>query len=127
MAKNEAEFTVNIPVEGEEPLRGKFRVKVKLSYKDILNMDSIRRQLLGPQGGEADGMAALIASSLAKIQVHTLESPSWWKSANNGLEFDDINVVLAVITEINKVEKDHVAALAKAAEDAVEKLKEVSK
>lgn len=119
MRRNEAEFLVNIPVEGEEqPLRGKFRVKVRLSYRDILNMDSRRRQLLGPAGGEADGLAALIASTLSKVQTHTLEAPSWWKEAGDGLEFEDINVILKVAAELNKVEVDYMEGLKKAAEEA---------
>jgi hypothetical protein len=125
--KNESEFSVTIPVPDEEPLRGKFRVKVKLSYRDILNMDSIRRQLLGPNGGEADGMAALVASGLAKIRTHSLETPSWWKEAGDGLEFEDINVVLSVLTEINNIEKEHLAEVQKAADKAVEELKPTDK
>lgn len=123
MRRNEAEFTVNIPMPGEEPLRGKFKVKVKLSYRDILNMDAIRRQLLGPQGGDADGMAALISQGVAKIRVHALETPSWWRDADNGLDFEDINVVLTVLTELNKVEKDYLDDIQKAAGKAAEDLK----
>jgi len=121
--KNEAEFAVSIPVEGEEPLRGKFKVKIKLSYRDILNMDSTRRSLLGPQAGEPDGIAALIASGLAKIRAHTIDAPSWWSSADHGLAFDDINVVLNVLTELNKVEKDYLEDLKVRAEKAAVELK----
>jgi hypothetical protein len=124
MKRNEAEFIVNIPQDGEEPLRGKFRVKVKLSYREILNMDSIRRQLIGPGGGEADGMATLVSSGLAKIRTHVIDAPSWWKDSNEGLDFDDIKVVLTILDEINKVERDHLADLAKRAEKATEELKE---
>ena len=124
MAKNETEFAVTIPLgEGEEPLRGKFKVKIKLSYRDILNMDAQRRQLLGPGGGEADGMAALIASAVSKIRTHALDTPSWWRDAENGLGFDDINIVLTILNELNKVEKDYLDDLKKAAEKAVEDLK----
>lgn len=124
MARNEAEFTVSIPQQaGEEPLRGKFRVKVKLSYRDILNMDAMRRQLLGPGGGEADGFAALIASNVAKIRIHSLETPSWWREAEEGLGFDDIGVIVAIANELNKIEKDHLEDLKKLAEKATEDLK----
>jgi len=122
---NVTEFTVNIPVSGQDPFRGKFRVKVKLSYREILSMDALRRQLLGPGGNEADGLASLIASSVAKIRTHAIETPSWWKDNENGLGFEDIEVVLGVLTELNKVEKDHLEGLQKAAEEARKDLKEI--
>lgn len=123
MSKREDEFVVNIPQLGEEPLRGKFRVKLKLSYREILGMDALRRQLLGPGGNEADGMATVIASGIAKIRTHALETPSWWKDAEEGLGFDDINVVLTVLQELNKVEQAALDELKKAAEGATQDLK----
>lgn len=120
----DAEFAVNIPIQGEEPLVGKFRVKKKLSYRDILQMDSTRRQLLGPQGGEADGLASVIASGIAKIRTHVIDAPSWWKGSNEGLDFEDVAVVLAIVSEINKVENDYYDGLKKSAEEAEAKLKE---
>jgi hypothetical protein len=125
MNRKTAEFTVTIPVEGEEPLRGKFKINVKLSYREMLNMDAMRRQLLGPLSGEADGMAALIATAVSKIRTHAIDTPSWWKEAGNGIEFDDMNVVLTVLEEVQKVEKSHLEELQKAAEKATEALKAV--
>lgn len=123
MNRKTAEFTVSIPVEGDEPLRGKFKINVKLSYREILAMDQMRRQLLGPLSGEADGMAALIASAVAKIRTHAIETPGWWKESNQGMDFEDITVVLAILDEINKIEKSHLEDLQKAAEKATESLK----
>jgi hypothetical protein len=117
MAKFES-FVVCIPVEGEEPLRGKFTVKVKLSVREMLEMDQVRRGLLGPQAGEPDALAAYMASNLARIRTHATETPSWWKEAGNGLEFDDINVIMAVSQELDKVEKSHLADLKARAEKA---------
>jgi len=124
MARNETEFSVNIPVPGEEPFRGKFRVKVRLSYRDILAMDGLRRQLLGPlNGGEADGVAQLIASAVAKIRTHATETPSWWTDNGAGLDFEDINVVLSVLEELKKVETEYYDRLKKDASEAATELK----
>ncbi len=125
MNRKTAEFTVTIPVEGDEPLRGKFKINVKLSYREMLAMDAMRRQLLGPLSGEADGMAALIASAVAKIRTHAIDTPSWWKEAGNGIDFDDMTVVLTVLEEIQKVEKTHLEEIQKAAEKAAEALKDL--
>ncbi len=124
MNRKTAEFTVSIPVEGDEPLRGKFKINIKLSYREVLQMDAMRRQLLGPLSGEADGMASLIASYVAKIRTHAIETPSWWKEAGNGVDFDDMNIVMAIMAEIQKLEMDHLAEIQKAAEKATEALKE---
>jgi len=125
MNRKTAEFTVTIPVEGDEPLRGKFKINVKLSYREMLAMDAMRRQLLGPLSGEADGMAALIASAVSKIRTHAIDTPSWWKEAGNGIDFDDMTVVLTVLEEIQKVEKTHLEEIQKAAEKAAEALKDL--
>ena len=122
MARKQAEFVVSIPVEGEENLRGKFKVNVKLSLREILEMDAMRRSLLGPQGGEVGGMAALVAGTIARIQTHAVETPSWWKDSDNGLGFDDVNIILAVGAELNKVEKSHLEDIQKAAAKAGEAL-----
>jgi hypothetical protein len=119
--KNEDEFVVSITTDEGEELRGKFKVKVKPSYRDILNMDAARRSLLGPQGGDVDALAALIASNLAEIQTMSVEVPSWWKDAKNGLDFDDINVIIKVAEGLHGVQKAHLKTVqdeaAKAKED----------
>jgi hypothetical protein len=127
MARKTAEFVVSIPVEGEENLRGKFKVNVKLSLREILEMDALKRSLLGPQGGEVGGMAQLVAGTIARIQTHAVETPSWFKDANCGLDFDDVNVVLAIGAELNKVEKSHLEDIQKAASKAAEALIKTTK
>lgn len=124
MAKRDEEFVVNIPVVGEEALRGKFKVKLRLSYAEMLAMDAMRRTLLGPNPDGADQLVAVIAHAVSKIRTHATVVPSWWKDADNGLGFEDINVVLAVLAELNKVEKaynDEITAAAGTASEALKK------
>jgi hypothetical protein len=120
---NYSEFVVNINLPSDETLRGKFKAKIKLSYRDILSMDAMRRSYLGAQPGEPDGVASTIAMALAKINTHCVETPSWWKEAGNGLDFEDLDVVLTVYQELQKVENEYLKKLKKEAVDAGEALK----
>lgn len=124
MARRDEEFTVSIPVEGEDqPLRGKFRIKLKLSMAEMLSMDALRRQLLGPSPDGASTEAAVLAHAVSKIRTFALETPSWWKDAQDGLGFDDINVPLLILSELNKIEKTYLDGLTKKAEAAASELK----
>lgn len=118
---NSVEFSVSIPTDGET-LRGKFKVKVRLSFRERLRMDELRRSLLGDKSTEASAEANGVASALAKIQIHLLEGPSWWKDNGNGLEFEDPNVVLMVLEGLDKVEEEHMAKLKKEGAEARENL-----
>ena len=120
---NQAEFVVNVSLSNGETLRGKFKVKIKLSYREILAMDAARRSYLGPQPGEPDQVANLLAVALAKVNTHAIETPSWWKEANNGADFDELDVILAVYQELQKVEQDYLAGLKKSAAEAGGELK----
>lgn len=128
MSKTQDEFTVNIATDDfPEPLRGKFVVKTKLSMKEIMAMDNLRRQYLGPNGGESDGLAATIARDLAEIQIHTVDAPSWWIESKNGLEIQDVKIVLDVYDELQKVKRSNFGSLAEKAQAAKEDLKEKEK
>jgi hypothetical protein len=116
-----AEFVVSISYN-EETLKGKFKVKTRLSFRERLRMDEIRRSLLGPSSTEASMEANGIASALAKVQVHLIESPSWWKTNSNGLDFEDPNVVLTVFEELNKAEDAYLKGLKKEGDEAREEL-----
>lgn len=118
-----AEFTVSINCSDGEVLRGKFKVKLRLSHKDRLQMDEIRRNLLGIKSSEASPEANGLASALAKIQVHLIDAPSWWKDGGNGLEFEDDEVVLEVLEGLTKVEGEYLAEIKKSAGEAREELK----
>ena len=117
------EFTVAVNGNDGEVLRGKFKIKVKLSVKDRLRIDEIRRGILGGKSSEADGEADSLARALGKIQVHIIESPQFWKDHENGLAFEDLDPVLKVLEQITKIEATYYEAKAKEAEAAKEELK----
>lgn len=117
------EFVVAIPqAEGPE-LRGRFRIKTKLSMAEVLSQDSLRRQLLGPAPDGAAAEAAVLAHAIARIRTHALETPSWWKENGEGLGFEDINVPVIVLNELEKTLAGNRAGAAKKSEAVAQDLK----
>ena len=123
MQLNETSFTATANLADGSTLRGTFKVKLRLSYRDVLRMDSIRRDLLGKSPEMADGAASVIAERFAKMWVHILEAPSWWKDAGNGIDFEDAAPINEVFNAIEKLEKEHYEEMKAKAESAKEELK----
>lgn len=117
------EFVVTIPqAEGPE-LRGRFRIKTKLSMAEVLGQDAMRRQLLGPAPDGAAAEAAVLAHAIAKIRTYVLETPSWWKENGEGLGFEDINAPVIVLNELEKALAANRAEAAKKSEVISQDLK----
>lgn len=124
MANIPVEFSINAVGETTgESFKGVFKAKPRLSHRDTLLQDQMRRDLLGPKP-EAAGQAA-VANSLvfSKIWAHLVEAPSWWKDAGNGVDLLDEAPVVAVYDNIVRVEKEVLDAVKKAGDTAAEKLK----
>lgn len=124
MANVPVEFSINVTGETTgETFKGVFKVKTRLSHRDTLLQDQMRRDLLGPKA-EAAGQAA-VANSLifSKIWAHLIEAPSWWKDSGNGVDLFDEKPVVAVFDQIVKLEKDAIESVKKAGEKAAEELK----
>lgn len=88
-----------VGTETQETFTGKFRAKEKLSWADRLNSDRIRRELLGPNGAEADPVIQRRAEMLGELSVHLTEVPEFWKTSRGGLDLVDDNVVMKVYDE----------------------------
>jgi hypothetical protein len=116
---------VTVPLDGVDQ-RGKFTFKTRLSMSEVLQMDALRRQLLGPIGGEAGGEAAFIAVAVSKIRTYAVSTPSWWDDNGAGMEFEDVDVLVSVFTELNKALDEHRAGIKAAAGKAAEELKQVA-
>lgn len=98
--------------------KGVFKTKLRLSHRDYLRQDEIRRQLLGANPNDASPRAQNTAELFSYISVHLLESPQWWSQSSNGLDHEDDNVIGSVYAEISKLkEKEDADLKAKAAED----------
>ena len=110
-----------IKVEGEnsgENWVGIFKCKVRLSHRDILRRDAIRRELLGANPENASLRAITEANAFAELAVRLVDTPQWWKELDNGLELEDPNVVQAVIDEVEKIVQREVESRAKKVEEA---------
>lgn len=111
----------------EKAWKGVFSCKLRLSHKDYLKQDEIRRDLLGTKAESASPRAQNTAELFSFVLIHLLESPQWWTMNGNGLDLEDDNVVAEVYGKIvelkvaaQKKVKDGAdgdkAAIAKAAE-----------
>lgn len=91
-----------VHVVGEETFEtftGKFRAKEKLSWADRMASDRFRRELLGPNGAEADLSAQNRAMILGELSVRLTEAPDWWKTSRGGLDLVDDNIVMKIYEE----------------------------
>ncbi len=127
---HEQSFTIDTKGEttGEE-FKGVFRVRTRLSHRDRLLIDQIRRQLLGPQpvGTIPGDQANSIADVFSNLQVRIVDAPSWFKNSQGGLDLADDNVCAEIFTQVMKAERDAINAITDAAKKAKEELsKEVA-
>jgi len=111
--KYEAEFSVD-NLKGTTtgtPFNGKFKVRTRLSFRDQLRRDEIRRSLLGPTGTEASQGAAFVASLVSEMSVRVIDSPIWWKASDGGMELADLNILSEVFALAAKAEQDLINSL----------------
>lgn len=82
---------------------GQFTVKTKLSWRDQLQMDKLRREFLGPdaQGASPDAIAQAVI--LAELSVRVIEAPQWWFESKGGLEMCDDNVLTTIYEKTREV------------------------
>jgi len=104
MKPNEASFEINVvgTTTGERYI-GKFKTKLRLSNRDLLRMDALRRELLQSSVGEPSPATANIADLLASIGIHLLEEPQWFTQAARGLDLTDQEPLFAILDEIVRV------------------------
>lgn len=129
MASSNDTVQFSISVNGEstgEKWVGSFKMKTRLSHKDQLRLDQIRRDLLGPNPDGASPRAQNQAEVFSFIAVHLLDAPIWWKNNDNGLDLQDDNVVAEVYAQITKAKMEAAEKLKKAAIDAEATIKEAT-
>lgn len=122
--KYEAQFSVNSVGETTgDSYRGLFRVRCRLSHRDHLNRDRLRRDLIGTSPEAASDRARSIGEIFSQLSVRVIEAPSWWTNSENGLGLADDNVVAEIYQEALKAEADEVAKVTKKGEEAKADLK----
>jgi hypothetical protein len=121
MATNKYEATFTIDEIGEttgDKFPGVFKVKTRLSFRDALERDKIRRALLGEQPEGASVRAANISEIFSELAVRIVDAPSWWTNSSNGMDLSDDNVIRAVADATMKAAAEAASALKKGADEA---------
>lgn len=122
--KNTVKFTVDVKGEiSGRQFQGVFETKVKLSHREALKEDEVRRTILGTNPGDASEFARQLAGALAYLAVRIIDAPTWWRQSNNGLDLEDSNVLVAVNNACIGAVGDEIEAHLKAAESAAVELK----
>lgn len=125
---NEASFTINIVGESTQTQWvGDFRVKRRLSFRDELRRDSIKRELLGGVNPQfADARAANIADVFSELAVRVVSAPTWWTEKGGGIDLEDDNVASAVYKATMAKEQEALAEIKAKAETAREELRKAA-
>lgn len=104
--KYEVSFTISVQGENPEDLfTGVFKVKTRLSHRDSLTRDQVRRSLLGPNPDGASPRAESTADVFSELAVRIVDAPSWWVGADNGMALMDD----APVSEVYKRTMESVA------------------
>ena len=124
MVANEGYFDINLvgDVTGEKWL-GKFKCKLRLSHRDTLSKDNLRRQLLGENPALATERASSLAFIASELSVRLTDAPPWWRGSDNGLELEDDNIMAEIYANCVRLEKELYDKTHKKAEEASDELK----
>lgn len=119
MSNIPVEFSVSVTGEVTgETFKGVFKAVPRLSHRDNLRRDQLRRDLLGGKPDEASPDALNVSLVFSKIWVHLVEAPSWWKDSGNGVNLLDESPVAAVYDNVARIEREAFEAVQKKAKDA---------
>lgn len=88
----------------EKTWNGDFRAKKRLSFRDHLRKDQVRRELLGSMGGGSTERALSIAMVLSELAVRLTKVPEWWVEKGNGIDLEDDNIIGLLYDECVKIE-----------------------
>jgi hypothetical protein len=122
---NTEQFTIDVVGDTSgKTFKGLFKTKVRLSHRDQLRMDEVRRDLLGKNPEAAGVRAQNQADVFSLIAVHIIEAPQWWGANGAGLDLEDDNVIAEVYGKIVDVKTEAQKKLKDAAEAASKDLAE---
>jgi hypothetical protein len=128
MAFSNEPISFTVSVDGEitgEKYRGEFKAKPRLSHRDQMQRDRVRRELLGGDPQFADQRTLYQAEIFSQLSVRIIKAPSWWTDSNGGLDLEDDAVIAQVYKQVMKLEEDAIAALKKEGEEAKDELAKI--
>lgn len=122
---NDAPFTLHVVGETTDlTWTGEFRAKKRLSHRDQLLKDQVRRELLGGQAGQPTERALSTSMILSELRVRLTKFPAWWPEVGQGLDLDDDNVIGEMYDKALAIEQEALDAKKKKAEEAQKKMRE---
>lgn len=125
MAVNDNEDSFNIDVTGSKTGKnyvGQFKAIKFLSFNNELQIDALRRQLLGNAVGTPTERAANEAELLANVGIRVTDGPSWFNDTNGLLNCFDDEPLSSVYSQCVAVTNKAMDAVKKKAEDAKKSL-----
>lgn len=123
-----ADLTFTVDVKGSDTDRqytGVFTIKGRLTQRDYLLEDQIRRDVLGPNAQGAGQSAIGISIAVSYLKVRILKAPKWWTDSDGGLDLEDGNILPEVYYKAAECEQAEKKALAEQAEKARQDLKKL--
>lgn len=105
---------------------GTFGALKRLSHRQELLRDKLRRELLGDLADSATLRAKEQADMIAELQVSLTTVPAWWSSAGNGLDLYDDNILSEVYMKVIEIKVKAIEEVQKKGSDAGDKLKDIA-
>lgn len=97
---------------------GQFKAKPRLSYRDQLKEDQIRRELLGKDPDQASAEAKNYSRLFAGLTVRLVDAPKWWAEYNDGLDLLDDNLIVDIYEKTMAIAKAAATATISKGEEA---------
>ncbi len=123
-------FGFTLSVEGDmtgTKHDGNFEAKERLSHRDMLQRDAMRRNLLGDRPETAPTFEQGRAQMLAHLAISLVDAPKWWRDSDGGLDLYDSNVVVELYEKVMDGQNKAVEAIIKKGEEAKAKLEKKAK
>lgn len=124
MAIEDKPFSIRVTGDATgEIWTGDFRTKVRLTRRDVITKDRIRREMLGSAGGAVDTHAADLAMAYSELKVRITDAPKWFVENDCALDLEDETPMAAIYKEAMRVQNEALASKMKDAEEKAKDLK----
>lgn len=129
MIRNDILTTFEISVTGDttgEKFLGNFECKIRLTHREMLLKDKIRRELLGESSVNASQLALDEAEVISELSVRITKAPGWWDNSNKGLDLYDYNLLTEIYNKVKDIENEYLNKINKNGEAARQELKKIA-
>jgi len=103
-----------------EEYAGTFTVRCILNIGQKHAIELEKSRLLADQRNPTNGLIS-ISIALAELHGRIIESPSWWKDSNNGIDIFDEEVIYSIFDKCMELEEQWKTELKAKGEEAASK------